>query len=54
MSKEGLEQLDLQHQGYITKDEYVKFYARIAGEEQATAVFNAMDIGCKGKVISNF
>ena len=50
MSRETLNQMDLQHKGYITLDEYVKLYAKHHGEEHATSIFKAMDHGT-GKVI---
>ena len=44
--------MDLQHKGYITKDEYVKMIVKSVGEERAMAIFDAMDTDRKGKVIS--
>ena len=52
MVKESLQSMDLEHKGYVTKDEYVRKLARHVGVEHATAVYNAMDTDCKGKVKS--
>ena len=51
MVKEGMESLDVEHKGYITREEYVGKLARHVGVEHATAVYNAMDTDSKGKVI---
>jgi Ca2+-binding EF-hand superfamily protein len=50
MVKEGMESLDVEHKGYITREEYVGKLARHVGVEHATAVYNAMDTDSKGKI----
>ena len=46
--------MDLDHDGYITRDELVKLYRKRAGEETALATFKAMDTDNDGKVISTY
>ena len=45
------ERADHERKGHITKEEYVKMNAHFVSEEQATAMFNAIDTDSKGKVI---
>lgn len=54
MCKEFFNEMDLDHDGYITRDELVKLYRKRAGEETALATFKAMDTDNDGKVISTY
>ena len=51
MSREVFDQMDLEHKGYITKAEFLKLNAKRAGEENALAAFNKMDVNLNGMVI---
>lgn len=54
MAREAFSQMDLNQNGYISKDEYLKLNARRAGENYAVAAFEAMDTDHDGKVISTW
>ena len=53
MSREVFDQMDLDHNGYITKAEFLRLNTKRAGEENTLAAFNKMDINHNGMVISN-
>lgn len=42
MSRDTFDQMGYEHEGYITQEEYIKFNAKRAGEENALAAFKAM------------
>jgi len=42
--------MDHTHKGYLTKEEYMKWYTWRSGEEQAAAAFSLMDTDKDGKV----
>lgn len=50
MSTDIFKQMDLKHNGYITREEYVKMNGMRAGEDVALATFNAMDTDRDGKI----
>ena len=51
MSKDIFHQMDLDHDGYITRDEDLKLKGKWTSEEYALTGFDAMDTNHNGKVI---
>lgn len=45
--------MDLDHNGYITWNEYSNLKGKLTGEEHALVVFDAMDTNYNGKVINS-
>ena len=52
MVRDTFNQMDLNQNGYISKDEYLKLNAKRADAKYAIAAFEAMDTDHDGKVIS--
>ena len=51
MSKDIFHQMDLDHDGYVTRDEHLKLKGKWTGEEYAITEFDTMDTNRDGKVI---
>ena len=50
MAEDSFGKLDMQHKGYVTKEEYLKIIVPALGEERSSALFDAMDTNHNGKV----
>ena len=48
--KETFDKMDLNKNGFVSKEEYLKWHSWRAGEEQALAAFNMMDCDNDGWV----
>ena len=48
--KETFDKMDLNKDGFVSKEEYLKWNSWKAGEEQALAAFNMMDSDNDGQV----
>ena len=45
-----MEEMDLEHKGFITREEYLKMAGKAMGQKRAEAIFDAIDVNHKGKV----